>query len=111
MPVPFFELIRNVLQMIFRPDFRVSLTALVLCFCAGSLTFLQFKQVRSFALEIFEAEAEDFEPLDETEAEDDFLIFSNGTAIANILGATSATANLDLQSSLLSPLSPPPKHS
>lgn len=107
---PFFELTRSVPKMIVQHNFRVFLVNLVLCFCAGSLMVLQFKQVNSFSLEIFETEAQDFEPLNETECEDDFLVFLNGTAIANILLATSASMKRGFQSYFLSPIPQPPKH-
>jgi len=89
----------------------ISLATLIICLCLGSLTVFPFSQVNPFEMGISEIEVEDYNPFDNVEFDDDFLVSIGGTAIAKLILSKSRQINLMFRSVSLSPLSPPPKYS
>lgn len=94
-----------------RHDPRNALVTLILWLCLGSLVILPIVNGISPSTPGFlEIDLEDYDTFDETDTDDDFLV--SPFERAAILGSWHLklrTINLDFQSALLSPDSPPPK--
>ena len=99
-------------MMINQRNSRISLATLILCLCLGSLVILPFIQVNPPALEIFAVDAENYNLFNHAEFDDDVFVISIVDAtIAQLNFSKSRPINLFFQSTSLSPVSPPPKHS
>ena len=89
----------------------ISLVALILCLCMGSLVALPMGNIVSvLGLEIYGIEHENENLLENGESDEEFIIKIYGVINDDLLSFNSRSKNLDFQDFLLAPVSPPPKH-
>lgn len=84
-----------------QPGFRIAWTTLILCLCFGSLVILPLLNFAGPSiLEVYEIETD----------EDDSIVTTIDTAVADLFFIPFSPMTLDFQTASLSPVSPPPKH-
>ena len=96
--------------MIDKRHSRISLTTLILCLCVGSLVILPFNHINPSTPEFSTTDVSNL--FEHTEFDDDFFVVSIvGVTVAELSFSKFRLADLGCLSALLSPVSPPPKHS
>jgi hypothetical protein len=99
--------------MIKQRNSRISLVTLILCLCLGSLAIFPMLNVAGLSVpEITGVDLGNLNLLDQVEFDEEFIIATIiGTTVAAPLFLKSRPINLGFQTTCLSPVSPPPKHS
>jgi hypothetical protein len=99
--------------MIKQRNSRISLVTLILCLCFGSLAILPMLNVAGLSVpEIAGVDLGNYNLFDQFEFDEEFIIAKIiGTTVAALLFLKSRPMNLGFQTTYLSPVSPPPKHS
>ena len=100
---------RNLLTMINQRNSRISLATLILCLCVGSLVVFSFIQVTPSVPGFSAMDVSNL--FEHIEFDDDFFIVSiAGLPITGSNFSKLRSMDLGFQSTFLSPVSPPPKH-
>jgi hypothetical protein len=83
-----------------------------LCLCLGSLVILPLINIVGLPVqEIFEPDSENYDPFDQVESDEEFLIVNViGATMAGLIFSKFGQIFLDFLSAHLSPRFPPPKH-
>ncbi len=99
--------------MINRRSSRLSLVALILCLCLGSLVILPMLNAAGLSVpEISGVDVGNYNLHDQVEFDDEFFIITiNDTTITDLFLSKPRPMNLEFQTAYLPPVSPPPKYS
>jgi len=91
---------------------QISMVALILCLCMGSLVALPMGNIVGvLGLEIYGIEIENDNLFEHAESDEEFIIKIYGATSDGLLYLKSRSTNLVFQDYLLTPVSPPPNHS